>query len=105
MPTKRVYRGLTNKRLPKQLTDEDAYNVRGGVEFGFLSCSTERSVAYKYSKLGSSGYLLFEMTMGMIDRGADLSWCSQYPAEREVLYAAAPPEHLLTPPPFPPPPR
>ena len=25
------------------------------------------------------------MQMGMVDRGADLSWLSQYPHEREVL--------------------
>ena len=27
---------------------------------------------------------IFEMQMGMVDRGADLSWLSQYPHEREV---------------------
>ena len=25
--------------------------------------------------------------MGMVDRGADLSWLSQYPGEKEVLFA------------------
>ena len=25
--------------------------------------------------------------MGMIDRGADISWASQYPHEKEVLFA------------------
>merc|ERR1719163_437972 len=33
----------------------------------------------------SSACTIFEMQMGMIDRGADLSWLSQYPHEREVL--------------------
>ena len=28
---------------------------------------------------------IFEMRMGMVDRGADLTWLSQYPHEREVL--------------------
>ena len=28
---------------------------------------------------------IFEMQMGMVDRGADLTWLSQYPQEREVL--------------------
>merc|ERR1719247_2903179 len=28
---------------------------------------------------------IFEMQMGMVDRGADLTWLSQYPHEREVL--------------------
>ena len=29
---------------------------------------------------------IFEMQMGMVDRGADLSWLSQYPHEREILF-------------------
>merc|ERR1719183_543672 len=28
---------------------------------------------------------IFEMQMGMVDRGADLTWLSQYPHEKEVL--------------------
>ena len=31
--------------------------------------------------------LVFEMQMGMIDRGAELGWISQYPHERECLFA------------------
>ena len=31
--------------------------------------------------------LIFEMQMGMVDRGADLSWLSQYPFEKEILFA------------------
>ena len=29
---------------------------------------------------------VFEMKMGMIDRGAELTWLSQYPHERECLF-------------------
>jgi hypothetical protein len=32
-----------------------------------------------------SASTIFEMQMGMVDRGADLSWLSQYPHEKEVL--------------------
>ena len=31
--------------------------------------------------------LLFEIQMGMIDRGAELGWISQYPHEAECLFA------------------
>ena len=33
-----------------------------------------------------SASTIFEMQMGMVDRGADLSWLSQYPHEKEVLF-------------------
>ena len=29
---------------------------------------------------------VFQMEMGMVDRGADISWLSQYPHEKEVLF-------------------
>ena len=31
--------------------------------------------------------IVFEMQMGMIDRGAELKWISQYPHEEECLFA------------------
>ena len=34
----------------------------------------------------STSSTVFEMQMGMVDRGADLSWLSQYPHEREVCF-------------------
>ena len=71
-----VYRGISSRRLPAQLRDKDEYNVRGGVEFGFMSCSLERNEALTYATAGDLSILL-EMQMGMIDRGADFSWLSQ----------------------------
>lgn len=56
-----------------------------------LSATTrERSQALHYAMgCGWAGKddatTLFEIQMGMIDRGAELDWLSQYPHEREVL--------------------
>ena len=55
-------------------------NVQGGTEFGFMSCSTDRSVGLQY---GKGGYL-FELQTGMVTRGASLQWLSYYPEETEV---------------------
>ena len=81
----KVYRGISRRKLPSQLRERDGHNVRGGVEFGFMSCSIEREEALKYAKADDTAILL-EMQMGMIDRGADISWLSQYPHEAEVLW-------------------
>ena len=54
----------------------------GGIERGFSSFSVDKAPAQKYAKSN----MLFEAQMGLVDRGADISWLSQYPEESEVLY-------------------
>ena len=79
----KVYRGISSRTLPSKFRKEDEHNVRGGIEFGFTSCSTIREEALKYATQRRKGGaetvtpILLEMQMGMIDRGADLSWISQ----------------------------
>ena len=96
----KVYRGISKRTLPAELQRPNADNVRGGVEFGFTSCSLERDEALQYARSASSDGaavttpILMEMEMGMIDRGADLTWLSQYPEEKEILF---PPLVLLQP--------
>ena len=85
VPAEKVYRGVSGMLLPPRLQEADSYNVKGGIEFAFLSCTRERSVALEYATRKTRSILL-EMTMGMLDRGADLSWLSQYPHEKEVLF-------------------
>ena len=53
------------------------FGTRGGIEMGFLSATTERSVALGYARHERKVGILFEMEQGMIDRGASLSWLSQ----------------------------
>ena len=57
--------------------------VRGGVEYGFSSTTTDRKQAVHYAQ-GKASTIL-ELQMGMVDRGADISWLSQYPHEKETL--------------------
>lgn len=49
-----------------------------------MSTTTSRSVAVDYAK-GTSA-LVFEVWMGMVDKGADLSPFSQYPHEAEICF-------------------
>ena len=55
-----------------------AIHPLGGVEFAFMSTTTKREVALDYASRGKAG-VIFEIMQGMVDRGADLSWLSQYP--------------------------
>ena len=64
--------------LPKQFWTRDEFNVCGGVEQGFLSATTSGEVAMEYARRSKAG-MVFEIRQGLVDRGADLSWLSQYP--------------------------
>jgi len=71
--------------MPTAFQQANQFGVRGGVESGFMSTTTDRSVATSYASHGTVG-IVIEMQMGMVDRGADLSWCSQYAHEQEILF-------------------
>eukprot|EP00966_Prymnesium_polylepis_P303707 7015698-Prymnesium_polylepis.2 len=74
--------------LPDQFWTASEHNVRGGCEYGFLSTTTQGEVAFQYAAQQDAGAgIVFEIQMGMIDRGASLQWLSQYPAEEEILFA------------------
>ncbi|CAK0811506.1 unnamed protein product, partial [Prorocentrum cordatum] len=80
-----VMRGTKDGRLPKQFWKEDDAGVKGGIEYGFMSTTTDREVAMQYASGQSAGTVL-EIQTGMIDRGAELSWISQYPHEKEMCF-------------------
>ena len=74
----KVYRGVAGGRLPDSFWTPNEYNVRGGIEGAFLSTTLDRKVAFDYAgnTPGKPG-LIFEVQMGMVDRGAELKWLSQ----------------------------
>ena len=87
-PEATVYRGVSGGVLPKQFWEPNEHGVMGGVELGFMSTTTNRDVALAYMhQRGKEAKMLFEIRMGMIDRGADVSLLSQFPAEKEILFA------------------
>ena len=85
----KVWRGIKGAKLPKTFWVANDMGVRGGIEYGFSSTSTDKAQALEYATGGDrqegDASTIFEMQMGMVDRGADLTWLSQYPHEREVL--------------------
>ena len=79
-----VYRGLSGVNLPQCFEECEEGGGRGGVDFGFLSTTRRREVAASY--IGDKGKpVLFMFEVGDIDRGASLSFLSQYPNEEEIL--------------------
>jgi hypothetical protein len=57
--------------------------------FSFLSTTLDRDVALNYAA-GAAGEgkpgVLFEIQQGLVDRGASLTWLSQYPHEQEICF-------------------
>jgi NLR family CARD domain-containing protein 3 len=70
-----LYRGWTGTTLPLSFFVPDANGLCGGVEYGFSSTTTDRSQAVHYAHGKASTVL--ELEMGMVDRGADITWLSQ----------------------------
>jgi ankyrin repeat protein len=83
-PGRMVYRGMHGVDLPEAFKVCKEGGGRGGVDFGFLSTSTNEMVAVSYIG-GKAMPVLFQFDVGDIDRGASLSFLSQYPNEDEVL--------------------
>ena len=92
----KVYRGTKGGVLPDKFWVPNAHGVRGGIELGFMSTTTDREVAMHYAKSEKKSSVVFEMQMGMVDRGAPLKWCSQFPKEEEILFAPLTGLHDLT---------
>ena len=89
-----VFRGISHRTLPMSMRVKDEETqTRGGIEYGFTSCSLLREEANFYANPDNNNNrtpLVLEMHQGMIDRGADLSWLSQYPHEKVRGHGHAP---------------
>lgn len=56
--------------------------MRGGIEPALMSATTDKNVALSYATGGEAdaskaGGILFCMSQGLVDRGANLSWLSR----------------------------
>merc|ERR1719189_3197962 len=96
LPAVTVYRGVRGGELPSELWDPNVLNMRGGFEIGFMSTTLDKAAAFLVAEKeaeGESGDELskscvFEVQLGLMDQGAELSWLSQYPHEEEVCMGA-----------------
>ena len=82
----KVYRGISGMALPDEFWHPNEFGIKGGVENAFMSTTMARQVAMGYASNSSRPGLVLQIQMGMVDRGADISWLSQYPHEKEILY-------------------
>ena len=76
------WRGMKNRTLPK------TFAKKGGAEFACMSTTTNFEVAVRFATAkGGKTPLLFKYTTdSFVNRGADISFLSVYPEEREVLF-------------------
>lgn len=82
----KVYRGVAGGLLPKSFWEPDNLGVQGGVEQAFMSTTFERDVAMRYASQPGKPNLVLEIETGMVDRGCEFGWISQYPHERESVF-------------------
>mmetsp|Transcript_42079 Transcript_42079/g.87924 ORF Transcript_42079/g.87924 Transcript_42079/m.87924 type:complete len:657 (-) Transcript_42079:439-2409(-) len=86
----KLYRGLGgDKVFPRFFYKSDAQGRKGVLEWGFMSTTADKDVAVRYSGIreGKPFPTIFEIDCGTVDRGADITEFSQYPGERECLFA------------------
>ena len=75
-----LWRGL------RDLSVSSSFMEEGGTEIAPMSTTTSLEIAIKYSYWSDSSVLLKLTTSSFMQRGADLSFLSAFPAEAEVLY-------------------
>lgn len=78
------YRGMSGLKVPSCFLIPDQYGCRAAVEGSFLSTSGDKEQAMGYIDHAKGMPQLFVMRFGSINRGADISWLSYFPGEKEV---------------------
>ena len=89
-PVITVYRGMSGLELPKELKIASKFGGKLGIEYSFMSTTTNKNIAIEYGQDKWSGHDLgyvLEFSMDTLNRGALIQWLSQYPGEAEVLFA------------------
>ena len=84
-----VYRGISGHTLPTEFWVANDFGVKGGIEGAFMSTTLDREVAMSYASGGSRAGVVFEIPQGMVNRGADIRFLSQYPHEQECAVPTA----------------
>ena len=65
---RKVYRGMAGIRLPDRFVHVGEDGGRGGVEFAFMSTTTNKEVAVSYIDTAKGIPILLEIEVGSIDR-------------------------------------
>ena len=57
--------------LPEAFWLDNEHGLKGGIELGFMSTTTNRATAVQYmNQEKKTARMIFEIKMGMVDRGA-----------------------------------
>jgi hypothetical protein len=73
------WRGMTDVKASKEFIEQ------GGSELGFMSTSRDQTVAVDFANGGCP--MVIEVVVNeYLERGADISFLSQFPLEKEILY-------------------
>jgi hypothetical protein len=74
-------------KMPDQIENASKFGARLGIEYGFMSTTTDKAIAVHYGQDTWSGHGLsyvLQFEMDSLNRGALIQWLSQYPGEAEV---------------------
>ena len=81
-----LFRGVARMRLPDRFhVANERTAIIGGTEYGIMSATADREQALHYATYATPS-MIIEIQQGMVGRGGDLSWLSQYPEEKETCF-------------------
>ena len=82
----KVYRAPGGKMPTAFMEPDPDTNGTGGIESGFMSCTSDFDQARHYALASQGAKIVYEVHQGLVSRGAEISWLSQFPAEAECLF-------------------
>ena len=78
-PATVVYRGVSGMKLPEPFLVPSKFNVRGGVEYGFMSATLDQRVALRYATSNPdepSTLMVMQVTRGPAEFAASHNICA-----------------------------